>query len=85
MAVAHNNIGALYLKVKQPAKAVERFRRAIECDPSFAAARLNLAWAYLTLDWKGPALEELRAYAALVPKDHRDPAAVQAMERLEKR
>ncbi len=79
-AEAVNNIGVLYLKVGQAQKAADLLRKASE---TFAPARLNLAWAYLALDWRDRALEELKAYGKMVPPAAVDPEAKKAIQKLE--
>jgi tetratricopeptide (TPR) repeat protein len=77
---AVNNIGVLYLKVGQAQKAADLLRKASE---TFAPARLNLAWAYLALDWRDRSLEELKAYVKMVPPAAVDPEAKKAIQKLE--
>jgi tetratricopeptide (TPR) repeat protein len=79
MPEAQNNVGVLYLKVGQAQKAADLLRKPAE---TFAPARLNLAWAYLALDWRDRALAELKAYVKMVPEAV-DPEAVKAIQRLE--
>lgn len=37
-----NNLGMIYLKMGDKARALAQFQRAVELDPNFAAARMNL-------------------------------------------
>ncbi len=41
-ASAHNNLGAVYLSMRDWAKAQEEFRKALACNPQHAKARSNL-------------------------------------------
>ncbi len=45
-AVKRNNFGAELLKQGRVEEAITEFRRAVELDPNYTAARLNLAYAY---------------------------------------
>src|SRR5207248_3182435 len=42
-ADAHNNLGVLFLRTNQPAKAREQFQKALAGDPQLATAHVNLA------------------------------------------
>ena len=80
--VAHNRLGLVQLKLNNPAGAIPRFQKALELQPEFGQAQLNLALTYhryTPLDYPNRdtlALEAFRAYVKMNPK----PApAVQAM------
>lgn len=46
---AHNDLGILYLDLKQPGKALEEFTQMLEIAPSSAAGHRNLSYALLAL------------------------------------
>jgi tetratricopeptide (TPR) repeat protein len=45
-AVKRNNFGAELLKQGRLEEAIREFQRAVEVDPTYAAAAFNLAYAY---------------------------------------
>jgi tetratricopeptide (TPR) repeat protein len=48
-AAAHGNLGAQYLRLRQPARAATEFQQAIALDPSVAIQQSNLALALAQL------------------------------------
>ncbi len=58
-----------YTRLGREAEAVERYRKALELDPSMAPARLNLALVLLKTDRAEAAAGELRALLELRPDD----------------
>ncbi|MGB9789237.1 tetratricopeptide repeat protein [Thermotoga caldifontis] len=47
---AWNNLGNVYVRMEKYAEAMECYRKAIECDPSFPTAYINLASLFLNLE-----------------------------------
>lgn len=45
-AIKRNNFGAELLQQGRPEEAITEFQRAVEVDPEYAAAHLNLGYAY---------------------------------------
>jgi len=58
-AIRRNNYGAELVKQGRIAEAIGEFQRAVELDPSFAAAQRNLGYAY---DRQGNVEEAVAAY-----------------------
>ena len=65
--LAYNNIGHFLYMRGENDEAEKYFRKAIECDPSFALAHFTLAWL-LAKEGRGPeAADEYRTAANLLP------------------
>lgn len=62
-----NNIGVAYMEQYKHEDAVKQFKQALEGDPNFAVARINLALAYFYLNDSRAAVEEARAGVKLAP------------------
>jgi tetratricopeptide (TPR) repeat protein len=62
-----NNIGVAFMEQYKHEDAVKQFKQALELDPNFAAARINLALAYFYLNDSRAAVEEARAGVKLAP------------------
>jgi tetratricopeptide (TPR) repeat protein len=62
---AHNNLG-IALRKRDPRKAVEHLRKAVELDPDFTEAKVNLGAALLEL---GEADEARKAFAEALAQD----------------
>ena len=60
--------GACRLYQQNPQRAIESFRRALQADPSSAAARLALGDALLRTNQAAAAITELKAAVALSPE-----------------
>jgi len=56
-----NNIGVAFMEQFKHEDAVKQFKQALEGDPNFAVARINLALAYFYLNDSRAAVEEARA------------------------
>jgi tetratricopeptide (TPR) repeat protein len=52
-AEAHNNLGAVYHKLRLYEKAIDSYREAIRIKPDFADAYLNIGLVYGMLDQQG--------------------------------
>lgn len=46
-ALAHHNLGAVFLQLDEPAKAEKHFLVSLQLDPSYAQAKLDLGRSYL--------------------------------------
>jgi Tfp pilus assembly protein PilF len=64
-----NTLGVAYLNQQRPADAQKYFERALEADPKFAVARLNLGVSLLAQQKLEPARAALEAAAQQLPKD----------------
>src|SRR5262245_59975356 len=62
-----NNIGVAFMEQFKHEDAVKQFKQALEADPNFAVARINLALAYFYLNDSRAAVEEARAGVKLAP------------------
>jgi tetratricopeptide (TPR) repeat protein/tRNA A-37 threonylcarbamoyl transferase component Bud32 len=62
----HDSLGEAYLITGQPEKAIERYARALEVDPTFGVSHTSRAWASAMLGRYDEALAE-RAKAASSP------------------
>jgi tetratricopeptide (TPR) repeat protein len=62
-----NNIGVAFMEQFKHEDAVKQFKQALETDPNFAVARINLALAYFYLNDSRAAVEEARAGVKLAP------------------
>jgi tetratricopeptide (TPR) repeat protein len=62
-----NNIGVAFMEQFKHEDAVKQFKQALEGDPNFAVARINLALAYFYLNDSRAAVEEARAGVKLAP------------------
>jgi tetratricopeptide (TPR) repeat protein len=70
LAVVHNTLGLVELKRKNISPAITQFRKAVEMNPGFAEARLNLAALSLNnRDYK-TAEESFRAVLQVQPKNY---------------
>jgi Tfp pilus assembly protein PilF len=64
-----NTVGVAYLNQQRPEDAQKYFEKALEADPKFAVARLNLGISLLAQQKLEPAREALEAAAQQLPKD----------------
>ena len=64
-----NTLGVAYMNQQRPADAQKYFERALEADPAFAVARLNLGVSLLAQQKLEPAVVALTAAAEQQPKD----------------
>src|SRR5262245_8515978 len=62
-----NNIGVAFMEQYKHEDAVKQFKQALEGDPNFAVARINLALAHFYLNDSRAAVEEARAGVKLAP------------------
>jgi len=62
-----NNVGVAFMEQYKHEDAVKQFKQALERDPNFAVARINLALAYYYLNDSRAAVEEARAGVKLAP------------------
>jgi tetratricopeptide (TPR) repeat protein len=62
-----NNIGVAFMEQFKHEDAMKQFKQALEGDPNFAVARINLALAYFYLNDSRAAVEEARAGVKLAP------------------
>ncbi|HKQ79165.1 MAG TPA: FG-GAP-like repeat-containing protein [Blastocatellia bacterium] len=62
-----NNIGVALMEQYKHEDAVKQFKQALERDPNFAVARINLALAHFYLNDSRSAVEEARAAVKLAP------------------
>jgi tetratricopeptide (TPR) repeat protein len=62
-----NNVGVAFMEQFKHEDAVKEFKQALERDPNFAVARINLALAYYYLNDSRAAVEEARAGVKLAP------------------
>jgi Flp pilus assembly protein TadD len=70
LAVVHNTLGLVELKRKNISPAITQFRKAVEMNPTFSEARLNLAALSLNnRDYK-TAEENFRAVLEAQPKNY---------------
>ena len=70
LAVVHNTLGLVELKRKNISPAINQFRKAVDMNPNFNEARLNLAALSLNnRDYK-TAEENFRAVLTLQPKNY---------------
>jgi Tfp pilus assembly protein PilF len=68
-AYRFNTLGVAYLNQQRPADAQKYFEKALETDPQFAVARLNLGISLLAQQKLEPAREALESAAQQLPKD----------------
>jgi len=64
-----NTLGVAYMNQQRPADAQKYFEQALEADPKFAVARLNLGVSLLAQQKLEPARTALEAAAQQLPKD----------------
>ncbi|PYK07995.1 MAG: hypothetical protein DME61_11290, partial [Verrucomicrobia bacterium] len=64
-----NTLGAAYLNQQRPADAQKYFEQALEADPKFAVARLNLGVSLLAQQKLEPARAALETATQHLPKD----------------
>jgi tetratricopeptide (TPR) repeat protein len=55
---AHNNLGALYVRLQQLPAGIDEFRAAIRLDPKYAMVRNNLGSAYILSGEEALAIQE---------------------------
>lgn len=70
---ARDNLGAMYIRMNQPARALEQFQKAVAIDPSSEISQANLALTLLTLNRNQDAEEAARRSVELdgtVAKSH---------------
>ncbi|HEU0174147.1 MAG TPA: FG-GAP-like repeat-containing protein [Blastocatellia bacterium] len=79
-----NNIGVAFMEQFKHEDAVKQFKQALERDPNFAVARINLALAYYYLNDSRAAVEEARAGVKLAPDSPNAHYALAAALRNEK-
>src|SRR5215475_10861346 len=79
-----NNIGVAFMEQFKHEDAVKQFKQALERDPNFALARINLALAYFYLNDSRAAVEEARAGVKLAPDNPNAHYALAAALRNEK-
>jgi Tfp pilus assembly protein PilF len=68
-AYRFNTLGVAYLNQQRPADAEKYFEQALEADPKFAVARLNLGISLLAQQKLAPARMALEAAAQQLPRD----------------
>jgi len=68
-AYRFNTLGVAYMNQQRPAEAQKYFEQALEADPKFAVARLNLGVSLLAQQKLEPARAALEAAAQQLPKD----------------
>src|SRR3990172_1554766 len=66
-AIKRNNFGTGLLKQERLEEAVTEFQRAVELDPEYTAARLNLGYLYDRLGRLEEAMAEYRKVIELDP------------------
>jgi len=64
-----NTLGVAYMNQQRPADAQKYLEQALEADPKFAVARLNLGVSLLAQQKLEPARAALEAAAQQLPKD----------------
>src|SRR5262245_8991924 len=79
-----NNVGVAFMEQFKHEDAVKEFKQALERDPNFAVARINLALAYFYLNDSRAAVEEARAGVKLAPDNPNAHYALAAALRNEK-
>ncbi|MGH9753024.1 MAG: FG-GAP-like repeat-containing protein, partial [Blastocatellia bacterium] len=79
-----NNTGVASMEQYKHEDAVKQFKQALERDPNFAVARINLALAHFYLNDSRAAVEEARAGAKLAPDSPHAHYALAAALRNEK-
>jgi len=70
LAVVHNTLGLVELKRKNISPAINQFKKAVEMNPNFNEARLNLAALSLNNRDYRTAEENFRAVLQLQPKNY---------------
>lgn len=68
-AAAYNNLGCALVRNGQPGEAVEHFGKALELQPGFADAHMNLGSTYTLLGARDQAIRSHRAALALRAED----------------
>jgi tetratricopeptide (TPR) repeat protein len=79
-----NNIGVAFMEQFKHEDALKQFKQALESDPNFAVARINLALAHFYLNDSRAAVEEARAGVKLAPDSPHAHYALAASLRNEK-
>ncbi|MGE0131697.1 MAG: FG-GAP-like repeat-containing protein [Blastocatellales bacterium] len=79
-----NNIGVAFMEQYKHEDAVKQFKQALERDPNFAVARINLALAHFYLNDSRSAIEEARVAVKLAPDSPQAHYALAAALRNEK-
>jgi Tfp pilus assembly protein PilF len=67
-ALAYNNLGLAYDYLRQPAEAIDNFRKSIEMNPRLAESRYNLALALLAAGDREGVREQYGELQALKPE-----------------
>src|SRR6266511_2346167 len=62
-----NNVGVAFMEQYKHEDAVKQFKQALEGDPNFAVARINLALAYFYLNPSRAPVQEARPCASHAP------------------
>jgi tetratricopeptide (TPR) repeat protein len=70
LAIVYNTLGLVELKKKNISPAIKQFKQAVQLDPVFAEARLNLAALSLNNRDYGTAEENFRAALKMQPKNY---------------
>src|SRR5260370_788574 len=68
-AYRFNTLGVAYMNQQRPGDAQKYFEKALEADPKFPVARLNLGVSLLAQQKLEPAREALETAAQQLPKD----------------
>lgn len=71
VAIAHNNLGSVYLRLTKYALAIKSFERANELDPSLSEALFNIGICYYRQDNHKVALQCFRRFLERNPRDAR--------------
>src|SRR5262249_2916899 len=82
-AVAAFEMGLFYQRREKLEPALEAYKRAVQNDPSYADAHLNLGWLYRGLDKGGDALRELQEVLRLQPDHKQAPIILAAIDEIE--
>ncbi|HVQ29587.1 MAG TPA: tetratricopeptide repeat protein, partial [Vicinamibacteria bacterium] len=69
VAFVHNNLGIVYQRRGEHAKAAEQFRAAARLDPGYAAPRILLGTSLMALGRAAEAKAPLQQAVKLAPKD----------------
>ena len=80
--VAHNRLGLVQLKLNNPVKAIARFQKALELQPKFDQAQLNLALTYhlyTPADYPNREVLALEAFKTYIKKISKPATGVQKM------
>jgi tetratricopeptide (TPR) repeat protein len=69
LAFVHNNLGIVYQRRREHAKAIEQFRAAIRLDPSYVAPRILLGASLMAQGRAADSVAPLKQAVKLAPKD----------------